>query len=701
MKFQTKLSLGFGGVILLLFIMSGYSIRLMTTIKGEVSTTTSTYFPIQNDALQLRGTIFSIPAAVNLYLYTGQKEYWDQADALIVKYNEQIELLANDVNKTNASEKIQAVKVMRDILTTFEQALRDTYANNEAFIKSRSTMLSLAAEIAATTLGMVTDSTEQLERTSGTAGADEARALSVLAVKLNASIGAIRTGMLRSLAVQDPVFSGDNFKIHFPAVFATLDSMLRYSTTANSRDKLQELREKIETFQAVQKDILELWKKKDALSALRNEYRNRAISQINAIADDSMVMRDQSMQNVTNSVESSIGSSWILAAVALLVGICVALYLTRNVRQQLGKDPGELVNIARRVVQGDYAVDDGSAKIGVFGHIVDMVDALRKHIDDAQRESVRAAEESKNARTAMEKAESASVEAKSKTEAMLLASNKLESVVNVVSTASTELSVQIKESERGAAEQAARVAETATAMEEMNATVLEVAQNASAASDVSGNTREKALYGAEVVGKAVNSIQQVQQQSQALKEGMGTLSEHAHSINQIMAVISDIADQTNLLALNAAIEAARAGDAGRGFAVVADEVRKLAEKTMASTTDVGNAISAIQQSVDASMCQMDEAIAAIEEATSFVNHSGDALSEIVSMVDKTADQVHSIAIASEEQSASSKEINQSIFQVNTIAGETATAMEEASKSVSELARQAQVLTSLVEDLKRS
>ncbi|MEG1610847.1 MAG: methyl-accepting chemotaxis protein, partial [Bilophila sp.] len=190
-------------------------------------------------------------------------------------------------------------------------------------------------------------------------------------------------------------------------------------------------------------------------------------------------------------------------------------------------------------------------------------------------------------------------------------------------------------------------------------------------------------------------------QSLALKEDMQKLNEQSQSISQIMGVISDIADQTNLLALNAAIEAARAGEAGRGFAVVADEVRKLAEKTMASTTDVGNAIRSIQQSAAESMTQVDNSAGVIEEATDLANQSGVALQDIVTMVDNTADQVRAIATASEQQSASSEEINQSITQVNTIAGETARAMEEAAKAVSDLAGQAQVLTGLIEDMKQA
>jgi Methyl-accepting chemotaxis protein len=141
-----------------------------------------------------------------------------------------------------------------------------------------------------------------------------------------------------------------------------------------------------------------------------------------------------------------------------------------------------------------------------------------------------------------------------------------------------------------------------------------------------------------------------------------------------MNVISDIADQTNLLALNAAIEAARAGEAGRGFAVVADEVRKLAEKTLASTQDVGNAIAAIQDSTAKSVGDMDKAVGQVELATDFANQSGKALEEIVSTVEATADQVNAIAEASGQQSAASEEINHSIDNVTQVARQTADAM---------------------------
>ena len=430
----------------------------------------------------------------------------------------------------------------------------------------------------------------------------------------------------------------------------------------------------------------------------RDAYRTASallvkIVQLNTESGDKASIEGDELYDSSKTLVSA------LLILGIVVGVLLVFFLVRNVLQQLGKDPGELNGIAHRVVGGDYNIDDGGKKLGVYASIVEMVTALKRNIENAQRESENAKEQSRKAQEAMAQAEAASKEAQAKTEAMLVAADKLEQVGSVVSSASTELSAQIEQSDRGAAESAQRLSEAATAMNEMNATVQEVAKNAGSASSASAETKEKAEAGAQVVEKAVHSIEQVHQMSLELKEDMTQLNEHAQDITRIMGVISDIADQTNLLALNAAIEAARAGEAGRGFAVVADEVRKLAEKTMASTNDVGNAIKAIQESTAKSMTGVDNAVERISEATELAGQSGAALEEIVATVEATGDQVNAIATASEEQSAASEEINHSIVQVNDMSRQTAEAMGEAAKAVSDLAAQAQGLTTLIQELK--
>ena len=389
----------------------------------------------------------------------------------------------------------------------------------------------------------------------------------------------------------------------------------------------------------------------------------------------------------------------IMLAGAAIVGLIIFLVTRPIIRDLL-----QCVTCAKAIAEGDLdrqlTVTRNDELGTLFDALRSMVGHLKEMIAAAHQESENAKEHSRKAEEAMRHAEQAGREAQDKTRAMLAAADKLEVVGTAVSSASTELSAQIEQSDRGAAESAQRLSEAATAMNEMNATVQEVARNAGSASSASAETKQKAEAGSQVVEKAVQSIEDVHQMSLTLKEDMAQLNEHARDISRIMGVISDIADQTNLLALNAAIEAARAGEAGRGFAVVADEVRKLAEKTMASTNDVGNAIKAIQESTAKSMTGVDNAVERIDEATELASQSGQALQEIVATVEATADQVNAIATASEEQSAASEEINQSIVQVNDMSRQTAEAMAEAAKAVSDLAAQAQTLTELILELKQ-
>jgi methyl-accepting chemotaxis protein len=227
-----------------------------------------------------------------------------------------------------------------------------------------------------------------------------------------------------------------------------------------------------------------------------------------------------------------------------------------------------------------------------------------------------------------------------------------------------------------------------------------VARNAGVAAGSSDNARQKAEAGAEVVRRSIDALGQAQEGSRVLSEQMTDLGKDVESIGQIMTVISDIADQTNLLALNAAIEAARAGDAGRGFAVVADEVRKLAEKTMSATKEVGGAVSRIQQGTERSIASMKEAAQSVEAATDLARESGSSLAEIVVESEQTAAQIGAIATAAEQQSSTSEEITRSIGEVNEIAAQSATGMQEAAQAVSELARQAQSLSELIREMKQ-
>ncbi|MBQ9452795.1 MAG: chemotaxis protein [Desulfovibrio sp.] len=411
----------------------------------------------------------------------------------------------------------------------------------------------------------------------------------------------------------------------------------------------------------------------------------------------------QSLDEINARSNRAIVRILVVVGVIALVMILIGLLIVRSITKPMGV----LLTATDRVAGGDYAAMPEAR--GFYGELLAlyqslkaMVASIADNINLAHAKTEEAEEKSRQAEAATREAEAATRRAEAaKSEGMHAAAEQLEAMVNAISAATSELSAQIEQSDRGAAESSERLSEAATAMNEMNATVQEVARNASSAAAVSGETRNNAEEGKKILTNAMASINQVQKVSMELKEDMGTLHGHTQNISQIMNVISDIADQTNLLALNAAIEAARAGEAGRGFAVVADEVRKLAEKTMASTHDVSQAITAIQGSAEQSVNRMEEALGEVEQATSLAQQSGEALQQIVRNVEDTADQVRAIATASEEQSAASEEINQSITTVNEMSGQTTQAMHQAARAISDLAQQSERLSVLIEDMKRA
>ena len=209
-------------------------------------------------------------------------------------------------------------------------------------------------------------------------------------------------------------------------------------------------------------------------------------------------------------------------------------------------------------------------------------------------------------------------------------------------------------------QQAAAIQETSASMEELTSTVKNNAENVQQARVLSEETQEMAKKGGELTGDVV--------------ETMENISESSRKIADITGVINSISFQTNILALNAAVEAARAGEQGRGFAVVASEVRSLAQRSGQAAKEIEGLIG--------------KSVANVTSGSQLVAKAGDTMEEIVGSVRHVTQIIHEIASASDEQSRGISQIALAVAEMDTVTQQNSALVQQSASAAASLDEQA-------------
>ncbi len=226
---------------------------------------------------------------------------------------------------------------------------------------------------------------------------------------------------------------------------------------------------------------------------------------------------------------------------------------------------------------------------------------------------------------------------------------------------------------------AAATSQAATAVEQVSAgsqrqmqSVQSVSSAVTQSTATIGDISSSIQSGAQRSQAITTMVEDSKSRIHAMAEAVREIATFSDQINKITQSIAQLATRSNILSLNAAIEAARAGDHGRGFSVVAEEVGNLAQQTASLAQEIS------VLSVNAGE-RIRNGVTIATEVSSVIGSISDVIRE-------NETQTQAAAAAVEEQIATFRQIEDALRRLSEVSHANATASEEITLTMVELAR---------------
>jgi methyl-accepting chemotaxis protein PixJ len=284
--------------------------------------------------------------------------------------------------------------------------------------------------------------------------------------------------------------------------------------------------------------------------------------------------------------------------------------------------------------------------------------------------------------------------------------SRLRKLLEQVQTVSTEVGQlsqtgesSVRQLSDAALTQAEEINQALGNISEINESVENVAKFAQEAAQIAREGLIQAKEGDRAMDETVNSIEKIRTTVAGTSKKAKQLAESSQEIAQIVDIISGISEKTNLLAFNASVEAARAGEHGEGFRIVAEEVRRLADRITESTKDIQQLVSTIQQDTTSVLQGMETSTTEVVNGSELIRLTKQNLRRLAQTSENINQYLQSISSSTIEQTNTSRQVNEKITSIATIARNNSTEAQDVVQSLRTLVREAETLQSSVSQFK--